>query len=108
MATKTAGPKGATKSEIYQHLSSKTGLSRKQVGAVFDELGSLIKNHLGKKGSGVFTVPGLLKLKRVTKPATKARMGRNPFTGQEQLFKAKPARNVVKALPLKSLKEMVK
>jgi nucleoid DNA-binding protein len=53
-------------------------------------------------------MPGLLKLKLVRKPATKARMGKNPFTGQEMMIKAKPARNVVKAQPLKSLKEMVK
>ena len=53
-------------------------------------------------------MPGLLKLKRISKPATKARKGINPFTKEEMMFKAKPARNVVKALPLKSLKEMVK
>lgn len=105
---KTAGPKAATKSEIYQSLCASTGLSRKQVASVFDELSKLIRNHLGKKGMGVFTVPGLLKLKVVRKPATKARKGINPFTKQEQMFKAKPARNVVKAQPLKSLKEMVK
>lgn len=105
---KSAGPKAATKSEIYQSLCTATGLSRKQVASVFDELSKLIRNHLGKKGAGMFTVPGLLKLKVVRKPATKARKGINPFTKQEQLFKAKPARNVVKAQPLKSLKEMVK
>ncbi|HEV3257124.1 MAG TPA: HU family DNA-binding protein [Gemmataceae bacterium] len=100
--------KAATKSETYQALCQATGLSRKQVASVFDNLTELIKRDLGKKGPGVFTLPGLLKLKRVTKPATKARKGINPFTKQEQMFKAKPARNVVKALPLKSLKEMVK
>jgi hypothetical protein len=52
-------------------------------------------------------VPGLLKLRLVHKPATPARKGINPFTKQEQLFKAKRARNVVKAQPLKSLKDMV-
>ena len=107
MAENKAG-KAATKSETYQALSQATGLSRKQIGSVFDNLTELIKRDLGKRGPGVFTLPGLLKLKRVTKPATKARMGINPFTKQEQLFKAKPARNVVKALALKNLKEMVK
>ena len=53
-------------------------------------------------------VPGLLKLKVIRKPATKAREGINPFTKEKVMFKAKPARNVVKALPLKNLKEMVK
>ena len=99
--------KAATKSAIYQELSTATGLNRKQVGSVFDALSNLIKDHLGKKGAGMVTIPGLLKLKLVKKPATKARMGRNPFTGQEMMFKAKPARNVVKAMPLKALKDTV-
>ena len=68
----------------------------------------LIGQELGKKGPGMFTVPGLLKLKKITRPASPARMGINPFTKQEMMFKAKPARAVVKALPLKNLKEMVK
>lgn len=100
--------KAATKSQIFQELADATGLSRKQVGEVFTALSDLIRTHLGKKGAGVVTVPGLLKLKLVKKPATKARPGRNPFTGAEIMIKAKPARNVVKAQPLKSLKEMVK
>jgi nucleoid DNA-binding protein len=104
----TSGPKAATKSAIFQELATETGLSRKQVADVFEALAKAIKRDLGKKGPGVFTVPGLLKLKLVRKPATKARKGINPFTKQEQMFKAKPARNVVKALPLKSLKDMVK
>jgi len=100
--------KAASKSAILQELADETGLSRKQVASVFDGLANMIKNHLGKKGPGVVTIPGLLKLKLVRKPATKARKGKNPFTGEEMMFKAKPARNVVKALPLKNLKEMVK
>ena len=67
----------------------------------------MIKKDLGKRGPGVFTVPSLMKIKVVRKPATKARKGINPFTGEETVFKAKPARNVVKVLPLKALKEMV-
>jgi hypothetical protein len=63
---------------------------------------------VGKKGPGIFTLPGLLKVKRVEKPATKARQGRNPQTGEAIMIKAKPKRTVVKALPLKALKEMVK
>ena len=70
-------------------------------------LAELIKNELGKKGPGIFVVPGLLKLKVVRKPATKAGQRLNPFTKEMMNVPAKPARNVVKALPLKSLKEMV-
>jgi nucleoid DNA-binding protein len=100
--------KAATKSEIYQELCQATGLTRKQVASVFDGLTELVKRDLGKKGPGLFTIPGLLKIKRVHKPATKAREGINPFTKEPTTFKAKPARNVVKAQPLKSLKDMVK
>lgn len=103
-----AANKAATKSETFKQLSDKTGLSRKQVAALFDELGNFIKQELGKKGPGIVTIPGLLKLKRIHKPAVAARMGVNPFTKEPQMFKAKPARSVVKAQPLKSLKEMVK
>ena len=99
--------KAMTKSEIYSAIAEKTGLTRKQVASVFDGLGGLIANSLGKKGSGIFTMPGLLKLKVVRKPATKEREGVNPFTGEKMIFKAKPARNVVKALALKALKNMV-
>lgn len=105
MATKT---KAKTKSEIYKELSDATQLSRKQVAAIFEGLTDIIKRELGKKGSGLFTIPGLLKLKTVHKPATKEREGVNPFTKEPMTIKAKPARNVVKAYPLKSLKEMVK
>jgi nucleoid DNA-binding protein len=106
---KTTTGKAASKSAVYQELAAETGLTRKQIAAVFDGLSKIIKRELsGKKGPGVFTVPGLLKLKLVRKPATKARPGINPFTKEPITIKAKPARNVVKALPLKSLKEMVK
>ncbi|OAI46321.1 DNA-binding protein [Planctomycetaceae bacterium SCGC AG-212-F19] len=108
MATKTKAGKSITKSETFQQIAESTGLSRKQVAAVFDELANLIDRNLGKKGPGVFSLPGLVKFKLVRKPATPARKGINPFTKQEQMFKAKPARNVVKAIPFKALKEMVK
>jgi nucleoid DNA-binding protein len=89
-------------------LADSTNLSRKDVSAVIAELSGVIEGHLKKNGAGIFTLPGMLKIKRVTKPATKARKGINPFTGTEMMFKAKPARNVVKILPLKAVKEMVK
>ena len=99
--------KSLTKAEIYTQLSEKTGLTRKQVASVFDGVSELIGKELGKKGPGLFIVPGLLKLKVVRKPATKERPGIDPFTKQPKVFKAKPARNVVKAVPLKALKDLV-
>jgi len=103
---KKAG-KPRSKSETYRDIADKTGLTKKQIDAVFGEMSGLIKKDLGRRGPGVFTIPGLLKIKVVRKPATKARKGINPFTGEPTVFKAKPARNVVKAQPLKALKDMV-
>ncbi len=108
-AKRKAGAKNRprTKGGILRELAERTDLSRAQVVSVFDEMSSLIKADLGKKGPGAFTVPGLLKIKVVRKPATKARKGINPFTGEEMMFKAKPARNAVKCLALKGLKDLV-
>ena len=99
--------KPATKSAMFKELAEKSTLQGKQVASLFDALTSFIHEQVGKKGPGVVTLPGLLKIKRVEKPATKARMGRNPATGQEIQIKAKPKRTVVKAMPLKALKEIV-
>jgi nucleoid DNA-binding protein len=96
-----------TKGEILTILAESTGLSRKEVSTVFGNLSELIGKDLGGRGCGMFTVPGLMKIRVVKKPATKARKGINPFTGEETVFKAKPARNVVKVRPLKALKDMV-
>ncbi len=98
--------KPATKSEIVSALSEQTGLSKKDVTGLFDGLNSIIKRELGKKGPGIITIPGLVKLKVVHKPAQPERVGINPFTKQEQVFKAKPARRVVKAQAVKALKDM--
>lgn len=105
---KKAAPaaKAPTKSEILSHLSTKTSLTKKQVGAVFDELAALIKKNIKKGGPGTFTMPGLMKINVRTRPATPARKGINPFTGEMTTFKAKPARRVVKVTALKGLKEM--
>lgn len=97
-----------TKSQLINHLSEETELTRKQISSVLESLSGAIEGHLKKNGVGVFTMPGLAKFKVVRKPATKARKGINPFTGEETVFKAKPARNVVKILPLKATKEMAK
>ncbi len=101
------GPKPATKAEVYTTLAEKTGLSKKDISSVFTALTELIGKELSKKGPGQFVVPGLLKLKVVRKPATKARPGKNPFTGEPMTIKAKPARNVVRAVPMKALKDLV-
>ena len=106
MATNTKKP--PTKSEIYARIVDDTGLNRKDVAAVFESLSGQIKKNLGGRGApGIFTIPGLLKLRVVNKPAKKARKGINPFTGEEMMFKAKPASKAVKALALKGLKDMV-
>lgn len=94
------------KTEILTFIADATELTRKQVSSVFDALGDVMESHLKKTGPGEFTVPGLMKCKVRRKPATKARKGLNPFTGEEMTFKAKPARNVVKVTPLKRVKEM--
>ena len=96
-----------TKSGIMEEIAGKTGLSRKQVSSVFDELVILIERHIKKQAAGQFTLPGLMKVEVKRKPATKARKGINPFTGEETVFKAKPARNVVRIRPLKKMKDMV-
>jgi nucleoid DNA-binding protein len=109
-ANKKAGntKKPPTKSEIYSTIVDDTGLTKKDVAAVFESLSGQIKRNLGGRGGpGTFTVPGLLKMRVVKKAATKARKGINPFTGEEMMFKAKPASKTVKVAALKGLKDMV-
>lgn len=105
-ATMKPAGKVRSKTEVFGELAMASELSKRQVAAVFDGLADLIRTDL-KKGPGIFTVPGLMKIKVIRKPATKAREGVNPFTGEKMMFKAKPARNVVKVLALKGLKSMV-
>lgn len=114
-ATKTAAPnykfdktgKVRSKGQIYDAISANTGLARKDVAKVFDCFSALISKDLKKPGPQAVNVPGLMKITVKRKPATKARKGINPFTGQEIMIKAKPACNVVKVRPLKALKDMV-
>jgi nucleoid DNA-binding protein len=105
---KAKGGKGkpASKSEVVAGLAEATGLTKKQVAGVFEALSSMVKTHL-KKGPGVFTVPGLLKLRAINKPAQPERQGINPFTKEPITIKAKPARRVVKANALKVLKDAI-
>lgn len=100
--------KPKTKAEIYTHLADKTALSKKQVAGVYEALVDLIKEDLRRKGAGLFQLPGVAKMKVVRKPATKEKQVKNPFKeGEMMTVKAKPARNVIKIVPLKALKVSV-
>ena len=94
------------KTQVLTEIAESTELSKKQVQAVLDSLGDVIERHVKKRAVGEFVLPGLLKIQAVKKPAKKARKGINPFTGEETMFKAKPASIAVKIRPLKKLKEM--
>ncbi len=96
-----------SKTAILTEIAERTELSRKQVAAVFDELEVLIERHIKKNGVGEFTLPGLLKIRSVKRPATKKRLGRNPATGEEIVIGPKPASIRVRATALKRLKDMV-
>jgi nucleoid DNA-binding protein len=114
-ATKAAAPSikmraadsTRTKSQFITTISDATELSKKDVAAVFEATSAILKADLSKKGPGVVNVAGMMKILVQRKPATKARKGTNPFTGEEMMFKAKPARNVVKIRPMKAVKELV-
>lgn len=95
-----------TKGGIVKALMDMTCLPKKDIATVMDSLGSLIELHVKSRGPGKFVLPGLLKINVVKKPARPARKGINPFTGEEIMFKAKPAHKVVKIKALRKLKEM--
>jgi nucleoid DNA-binding protein len=108
VAKKAAATKSApTKTEIFATIAADTDLTKKQVAAVFDSLGGVIKKSLSSRGAGMFALPGLCKMTVKKKPATKARPGRNPFTGESITIKAKPASKIVRIRPLKALKDML-
>lgn len=107
MAKVTAVKQPMTKAQLLSAIAEDTGLTRKQVTEVMDSLSSQIQRHIKRRGPGTFTLPGLLKVKTMRKPARKARKGINPFTGEETTFAAKPAHTIVKIQPLKGLKDMV-
>jgi DNA-binding protein HU-beta len=97
--------KPTTKSQIIKNLAEKTGLTKKQVVEFLDALVEHIHNDLGKKGPGVFTLPGLCKFKLNTKKAVPAGERMDPFTKTMKFYAAKPAKKVVKASPVKALKD---
>ncbi len=106
-ATVKTPSKVMNKSEVVSGIADQTGLTKKQVSSVFEAMTGQIKKSVGNKGPGAYIIPGLMKIMVIRKPAVKARKGINPFTKEETIFKAKPARNVVKIRPLKNLKDMV-
>ncbi len=113
-ATKAAAPSlkaiatKQTKTQILTAIAEDTGLSRKDVAAVFSSMSDLITRHVQRRGSGEFSVPDCgIKIRRVVKPKTKARMGRNPATGEAIKIAAKPAKTVVKVAALKALKDKI-
>jgi nucleoid DNA-binding protein len=99
--------KPMSKKDVHLTLADKTGLTKKEIAAVLDALAELIVQELGEGGHGAFQLLGLVKLKVARRPATKARQGTNPFSGQRMTIKAKPARQVIKATPLKPLRDLV-
>jgi len=106
MKKNTAVKEGFTKAKLYTAISEDTGLSKKEVAAVFDSLKDQMERHLKPRAVGAFTLPGLAKFTVAKKAATKARKGVNPFTGEEMMFKAKPASRSVKVRALKGLKDL--
>ena len=103
----TALKEAFTKTQLLNELAENTGLAKKDVASVLNELSAVIERHLKKRAVGTFTLPGLMKIKTVRKPATKARKMISPFTKQEITVTAKPARTSVKVQPLSGLKAMV-
>jgi nucleoid DNA-binding protein len=96
-----------TKAKLVATISGETELTKQQVEGVLDSLHSTIKKQLGRRGPGEFTIPKIVKLKVIKKKATKARMGRNPATGEPIKIPAKRAHKVVKATVLKATKDLV-
>lgn len=95
-----------TKTEQIARISENCGLTKQQVRAVYEEMENMIEAHLKPRSCGEFLLPGLLKIVKIAKPATKSRKGINPFTGEETVFKAKPASKQIKIRPLTRLKGM--
>lgn len=105
---KESGPKPKSKSVVYKEIAEATKLETKQVAAVFEALTEFIKKELSAKGTGVVALPGLMKLQRIDKPATKATKKPNPFKPGEMMeVKAKPKRTYIKMRILKLLKELI-
>lgn len=103
----TPASKRRSRGDTVKTVAAATELKTSQVRAVFETLTSIIAADLGKNGCGEFNFNGLMKLKSVKKPATPARKGRNPFTGEEIMIKAKPASRKVRVRALRTLNGMI-
>lgn len=103
----TAAKKPRSKSELFTALSEFTLLSKKDIASVFDGLGAVLAADLSKNGPRIMNVPQMMKVYVRRVPAKPAREGVNPRTGEKMMYKAKPARDVVKVRALKMLKELV-
>jgi nucleoid DNA-binding protein len=103
----TGKQKPLNKTEVIAHLCEVSGLAKPQVSGLLDELAKLIEKNLSEQGPGVFVIPNLVQFKAVRKPAVEAHTGIHPITKQEIQVKAKPAKNAVKLVALKGLKDMV-
>ncbi len=99
-------PSYLTKSQLLEKISEQhSEISKRDIKGIMETLSAV--GHKELKKSGVFVVPGFAKFVVVKKPATKAREGTNPFTGEKMMFKAKPARKIVRARPVKAIKDAV-
>ena len=94
-----------SKSGLVAHIVEASGVVAKDVRAVLAALEGAVAGCVHKKGSGSFTLPGMLKISAVSVPAKPKRKGINPFTKEEQWFAAKPATTKIKIRPLKKLKD---
>lgn len=94
-----------SKSALVAEVAARAEVQPRVVRAVLDALESTVHSSLHKKGAGMFTLPGMLKITKVEVPAKPRRKGINPFTKEEQWFAAKPASVKIKARPLKKLKD---
>jgi len=99
--------KRMSKSEFVTTLAEKSGLNKQQVSSALDGINAIVTEQLGKRGPGEVLIPGLLSLNVVDRPATLQHEGVNPFTKEPMIYKAKPARRVIKVKPLKALKDAV-
>jgi nucleoid DNA-binding protein len=102
----TTTAKRMSKTQVIAELSEKTGLGKKEIQSVFDNLMSIVERELGSSGPGEFTVPDMVKLKVRITPGRAEHVGLDPFTKQERTFPARPESRKVRASAVKRLKDL--
>jgi nucleoid DNA-binding protein len=107
MAKKTAAEKPLSKTQLISNIAEATGLTKKEVDAVLEAFKGEVAKAVATSGPGQIQLPGLLKIVKQHRPATKKKQVRNPATGEMVWSGPKPARDVIKVRPLKALKDMV-